>query len=69
MYVLKLFILHFLTLYKGLGPTVPELGIQEHGIKPVEKTQFSMVLPQIMESLKANHAQVCGNVYIHNIVI
>jgi hypothetical protein len=45
--------------FEGLGSTVPELGIQEHGIVPIEKTQFSMVLPQIMESLKANHAQVC----------
>jgi len=42
----------------GLGPTVPELGIAEFGIVPVEKTQFSMVLPQIMDSLKNDHAQV-----------
>ncbi|XP_059483920.1 isochorismatase domain-containing protein 2-like [Neocloeon triangulifer] len=43
---------------KGLGATVPELGIQEFGIVPVEKTQFSMVLPQILDNLKRNHDQV-----------
>lgn len=42
----------------GLGPTVPELGIEEFGIKPVEKTQFSMVLPEIMETLKNSNDQV-----------
>jgi hypothetical protein len=45
-------------LISGLGPTVPELGIEEFGIKPVEKTQFSMVLPEIMESLKKSNDQV-----------
>ena len=29
-------------MYKGLGPTVPELGLVEANIKPYAKTCFSM---------------------------
>jgi hypothetical protein len=51
-------IIQNITFFTGLGPTVPELGIEEFGIKPVEKTQFSMVLPEIMETLKNTNDQV-----------
>lgn len=43
---------------KGLGRTVPELGIQEHGIVPVQKTRFSMCVPEVLENLKSNHSEV-----------
>jgi nicotinamidase-related amidase len=37
---------------KGLGPTVPELGLAEANIKPYEKTCFSMVaVPDLMKEL------------------
>jgi len=52
----------------GLGPTVPELGIEEFGIKPVEKTQFSMVLPEIMESLKKSNDQVRHTETLRNVL-
>ena len=38
---------------KGLGPTVPELGLAEANIQAYPKTCFSMVLPQVMEDLKS----------------
>ncbi len=34
---------------KGLGRTVPELGLEEHGITPFEKTCFTMVIPELMK--------------------
>lgn len=38
---------------KGLGPTVPELGLAEANIKPYEKTCFSMAaVPNLMAELK-----------------
>ncbi|KAF4531399.1 hypothetical protein B566_EDAN009640 [Ephemera danica] len=43
---------------KGLGRTVPELGIQEHGIVPVQKTRFSMCVPEVLENLKSKHSEV-----------
>jgi len=43
---------------KGLGPTVPERGIQEYNIKPFPKTLFSMVLPEVEESLKKQNPDV-----------
>ena len=39
---------------KGLGPTVPELGLAEAKVKAYSKTCFSMVLPELMEDLKGN---------------
>ena len=40
---------------KGLGPTVPELGLAEANIKPYEKTCFSMAaVPDLMQELKGN---------------
>ncbi|CAM1310243.1 ISOC2 (predicted) [Pycnogonum litorale] len=40
---------------KGLGPTVPELGIQDYkDIVPVAKTQFSMLTNDVLEGLKKN---------------
>jgi len=39
---------------KGLGPTVPELGLDEAKIKAYPKTCFSMVLPELMAELKSN---------------
>ena len=37
---------------KGLGPTVPELGLEEAKVKAYSKTCFSMVLPELMKDLK-----------------
>ena len=37
---------------KGLGRTVPELEIAKYGLKPYEKTCFSMVLPDLMAEMK-----------------
>ncbi len=34
---------------KGLGRTVKELGLEQYGIKPFEKTCFSMVIPELMK--------------------
>ena len=40
---------------KGLGPTVPELGLEEAKIKPYSKTCFSMAaVPELMEKFKEN---------------
>ena len=39
---------------KGLGPTVPELGLIEANVKAYPKTCFSMVLPELMNELKGN---------------
>lgn len=38
---------------KGLGPTVRELGIQEFNLKPFAKTQFCMVIPDVLNELKS----------------
>jgi len=44
---------------KGLGPTVPELGIQEFpDVKPVAKTQFSMLTKDILQKLRSDYPQV-----------
>ncbi|XP_071445004.1 isochorismatase domain-containing protein 2-like [Hetaerina americana] len=43
---------------KGLGPTVPELGIQNYGILPFQKTQFSMCIEDVYKHLKDNHPEV-----------
>jgi len=40
---------------KGLGPTVPELGLEEAGIKAIAKTCFSMVgVPEIKAGVADN---------------
>ena len=36
---------------KGLGPTVPELGLAAANIKPYSKTCFSMALPELIKEL------------------
>jgi len=44
---------------KGLGHTVKELGLDQFpDVKPVEKTQFSMLTQDVLNSLKANHPEV-----------
>ena len=40
---------------KGLGSTVPELGLAEANIKAYPKTCFSMVLPELMTALKGKY--------------
>ena len=40
---------------KGLGSTVPELGLAEANIKAYPKTCFSMVLPELMAALKGKY--------------
>ena len=39
---------------KGLGPTVPELGLMEAKVNAYPKTCFSMVLPELMNELRGN---------------
>lgn len=39
---------------KGLGHTVPELGVEKYGLTPIAKTQFSMCVPEVDNMLKAN---------------
>ena len=44
---------------KGLGKTVKELGLDDFpDVKPVEKTQFSMLTSDVINQLKANHPDV-----------
>ena len=44
---------------KGLGPTVPELGLAEANIKPYSKTCFSMAaVPDLMQELKEKKPDV-----------
>jgi len=43
---------------KGLGSTVPELGLAEANIKAYPKTCFSMVLPELMAALKDARPEV-----------
>merc|ERR1719419_1265108 len=38
---------------KGLGNTVPELEIEKYGIIPHAKTCFTMILPKLLDELKA----------------
>ena len=43
----------------GLGATVPELGIQEFpDVKPVAKTQFSMLTSDVLQKLRTEYPQV-----------
>ena len=45
----------------GLGATVPELGIGDYpDIKTVDKVQFSMCTPEIVERMKTQHPDVSG---------
>merc|ERR1719435_55783 len=37
---------------KGLGHTVPELGLEGHGVVPHTKTCFSMAVPSLLEELR-----------------
>ena len=43
---------------KGLGPTVPELELARFAIKPHAKTCFTMMLPAVMEELKAANTDI-----------
>ncbi len=44
---------------KGLGPTVPELGLAEAKVTPYSKTCFSMAaVPQLMEELKQKRPEI-----------
>ena len=50
---------------KGLGPTVEELGLTKHSITPFPKTCFTMIIPELMEALKAEQEEtksviLCG---------
>ncbi|KAA0201369.1 hypothetical protein HAZT_HAZT006384 [Hyalella azteca] len=48
---------------KGLGHTVPELELKKYDIKPVDKTQFSMCVPDVVEAIKKHEVQnvvLCG---------
>ena len=50
---------------KGLGPTVEELGLNKHSITPFPKTCFTMIIPELMEALKAEQEEtksviLCG---------
>ena len=51
---------------KGLGKTVKELEIEEkYGLKPFEKTCFSMVLPELISAVKEKNSEtknilLCG---------
>lgn len=46
-------------LASGLGSTVAELGIDQYPeIKPVDKVQFSMCTPEIIEMMKSKHPNV-----------
>ncbi|XP_077548964.1 isochorismatase domain-containing protein 2-like [Haemaphysalis longicornis] len=49
---------------KGLGPTVPELGLSEFpDIKPIEKTQFSMMTAEVtklMQERGLDSVVLCG---------
>ena len=47
----------------GLGHTVEELELEKNRLKPIEKTQFSMCLPDISKQLQQNSIKnviVCG---------
>ncbi|KFM78382.1 Isochorismatase domain-containing protein 2, mitochondrial, partial [Stegodyphus mimosarum] len=49
---------------KGLGYTVKEIGLNEYpDLKPFEKTQFSMMIPEVHDFLKNKHPDV-NNVII-----
>ncbi|KAK3103606.1 hypothetical protein FSP39_020478 [Pinctada imbricata] len=59
---------------KGLGPTVSELDISKH--KAVAKTQFSMLVPEVVDRLKdlkdINSVVLCGienHVCVQNTVL
>merc|ERR1719431_1208714 len=43
---------------KGLGPTVPELELAKFDIQPRAKTCFTMMLPEVMEELKAAETDI-----------
>jgi len=50
---------------KGLGPTVPEVGLDKYGVKAHPKTSFSMVLPELMKELREKQEEtksviLCG---------
>ena len=50
---------------KGLGPTVEELGLAKHSITPFPKTCFTMIIPELMDALKAEQEEtksviLCG---------
>lgn len=38
----------------GLGRTVPELELDKYHIQAFEKTQFSMLIPEVREVLQCN---------------
>lgn len=45
--------------FLGLGNTVPELGLADYpDVKPVTKTQFSMLTNEIVENLASKHPEV-----------
>uniref|UniRef100_T1JBN4 Serine racemase n=1 Tax=Strigamia maritima TaxID=126957 RepID=T1JBN4_STRMM len=60
---------------KGLGRTVKELGIDKYGLKPYEKTQFSMMIDQVENDLQKQSIKsvlICGieaHVCVQNTVL
>ena len=43
--------------FPGLGPTVSELNLAEHNVKAIDKTQFSMCVPPVIDNLRANNVR------------
>ncbi|GIY09539.1 isochorismatase domain-containing protein 2 [Caerostris darwini] len=44
---------------KGLGHTVKEIGLDDYPeLKPYQKTQFSMLIPEVHDFLKKEHPEV-----------
>jgi nicotinamidase-related amidase len=42
-----------------LGPTVPELGVGDYpDLKPIAKTQFSMLTNDVLAKLKSDYPEV-----------
>lgn len=39
---------------QGLGPTAKQLGLDEFGLKPIAKTQFCMLVPEVERTLEIN---------------
>ena len=51
----------------GLGSTVPELGVADHGIPVFDKTDFSMCLPPVKEIIKDK--EVCLKIAFYILLI
>eukprot|EP00096_Caligus_rogercresseyi_P012263 TRINITY_DN5078_c0_g1_i1.p1 TRINITY_DN5078_c0_g1~~TRINITY_DN5078_c0_g1_i1.p1 ORF type:complete len:199 (-),score=55.89 TRINITY_DN5078_c0_g1_i1:106-702(-) len=54
---------------KGLGHTVPELELSSYGIQPTPKTQFSMLIPELLPTIQSKESVILAGIEAHACIL